>query len=38
MSGVSELYALAIFPSMETPLESFIQALPTLMVFIVNVK
>ncbi|KAJ3811046.1 Trichodiene synthase-domain-containing protein [Lentinula lateritia] len=38
MSGVSELYALAIFPSMKTPLESFIQALPTLMVFIVNVN
>ncbi|KIK54183.1 hypothetical protein GYMLUDRAFT_1024248 [Collybiopsis luxurians FD-317 M1] len=35
MSGVSELYGLAAFPP-EVPVEAFIQALPSIMVFIVN--
>ncbi|KAF5350187.1 hypothetical protein D9757_013073 [Collybiopsis confluens] len=35
MSGASELYALAAFPP-ELPIESFIQALPSIMVFIVD--
>ncbi|KAJ3775201.1 isoprenoid synthase domain-containing protein [Lentinula raphanica] len=37
MSGASELYALAIFPP-EVPVGSYIQALPSLMIFIVNVN
>ncbi|KAJ4490603.1 isoprenoid synthase domain-containing protein, partial [Lentinula aciculospora] len=37
MSGASELYGLAIFPP-DIPLGSFIQSLPSLMVFIVNVN
>ncbi|KAF5350184.1 hypothetical protein D9757_013074 [Collybiopsis confluens] len=35
MSGASEIYALAVFPP-ELPVESFIQALPSIMAFILD--
>ncbi|KAJ3831322.1 isoprenoid synthase domain-containing protein, partial [Lentinula raphanica] len=37
MSGASEVYALAMFPP-EIPVGSYIQALPSLMIYIMNVN